>query len=65
MNEILKLEKLEKGRKISNMLRKMHIDVRKKLFKEIHEVLGGKIKRFYFISIHNTPERGQSLLKCF
>lgn len=41
-----KLEKLEKGRKISNALRKMHIDVRKKLFKEIHEILGGKIRLF-------------------
>ncbi len=41
-----KLEKLEKGRKISNVLRKMHIDMRKKLFKEIHEKLGGNIRLF-------------------
>lgn len=39
-----KLPKLQKGLKISNMLRKLHIDVRKKLFKEVHEVLGGKIR---------------------
>lgn len=39
-----KLEKLQKGRRISNVLRKMHIDVRKKLFKEIHDVLGGKLR---------------------
>lgn len=41
-----KLPKLEKGRKISNALRKMHIDVRKKIFKEIHEKLGGNIRLF-------------------
>ncbi len=41
-----KLPKLQKGRRISNMLRKMHIDVRKKLFKEIHDVLGGNIRLF-------------------
>ncbi len=41
-----KLEKLQKGRKVSNILRKMHIDVRKKLFKEIHDKLGGRIRLF-------------------
>lgn len=41
-----KLEKLQKGRRISNVLRKMHIDVRKKLFKEIHDILGGEIRLF-------------------
>lgn len=41
-----KLDKVQKGRKVSNVLRKMHIDVRKKLFKEIHEKLGGKIRLF-------------------
>ena len=41
-----KLEKLQKGRKVSNVLRKMHIDVRKKLFKEIHDKLGGRIRLF-------------------
>lgn len=41
-----KLEKLEKGRKISNVLRKMHIDMRRKIFKEIHEKLGGNIRLF-------------------
>lgn len=34
-----KLPKLQKGLKISNALRKIHIDVRKKLFKEVHEAL--------------------------
>lgn len=41
-----KLEKLQKGRKVSNVLRKVHIDVRKKLFKEIHDTLGGNIRLF-------------------
>lgn len=41
-----KLEKLKKGLKISNTLRKMHIDMRKKIFKEIHEKLGGRIRLF-------------------
>lgn len=41
-----KLPKVEKGRRISNMLMKMHIDVRRKLFREIHEKLGGKIRLF-------------------
>lgn len=41
-----KLPKLQKGLKVSRALKKVHIDVRKKLFKEIHEVLGGKIRLF-------------------
>ncbi len=41
-----KLDKVKKGRRISNALRKMHIDARKKLFKEIHDILGGKIRLF-------------------
>ena len=41
-----KLEKLKKGLKISNTLRKVHIDVRKKLFKDIHDVLGGNVRLF-------------------
>lgn len=38
-----KLEKVKKGVKISNILRKIGIDKRKKLFAEIHENLGGNI----------------------
>ena len=41
-----KLGKVQKGVKISNALKKVHIDVRKKLFKEIHEKLGGNIRLF-------------------
>ncbi len=41
-----KLEKLKKGVKISNVLSKLHIDLRRKLFKEVHEALGGKVRLF-------------------
>ncbi|NLW53831.1 MAG: long-chain fatty acid--CoA ligase, partial [Clostridiaceae bacterium] len=36
-------KKLETGKKISNFLLKLKIDVRKKLFKQIHEGFGGKL----------------------
>ena len=39
-----KLETLEKGKKISNLLLKVKIDLRKRLFKEVHESLGPKLK---------------------
>ena len=39
-----KLDTVKKGVKISNLLLKLGIDIRKKLFKEIHENLGGKIR---------------------
>ena len=41
-----KLETVQKGIKISNALLKIGIDVRKKLFKEIHDTLGGKVRLF-------------------
>ena len=41
-----KLEKVKKGIKISNFLLKFKIDIRRKLFKEIHENLGGKARIF-------------------
>ena len=41
-----KLDKVKKGIKISQFLLKFGIDIRKILFKEIHENLGGKIKLF-------------------
>ena len=41
-----KLEKVKKGIKISNFLLKFNIDIRKKIFKEIHEKLGGKLRLF-------------------
>lgn len=39
-----KLETVEKGKKISQLLMKVKIDVRKQLFKEIHENLGPNLK---------------------
>ena len=41
-----KLKKKKKGIKISNFLLKFGIDIRKKIFKEIHDTLGGKVKLF-------------------
>ena len=41
-----KLKTVERGIKASNALLKLHIDARKKLFKEIHETLGGKVRLF-------------------
>ena len=41
-----KLETVKKGIKISQFLLKFGIDIRKKLFKEIHDNLGGKVKLF-------------------
>ena len=41
-----KLEIVEKGMKISNLLMKLHIDARRKIFKEIHDLLGGKVRLF-------------------
>ena len=39
-----KLANLEKGKKVSQFLLKMKIDLRKHLFKEVHESLGPKLK---------------------
>lgn len=41
-----KLETVKKGIKISRFLLKFGIDIRKKLFKEIHDTLGGKVRLF-------------------
>lgn len=42
-----KYENFQKGLKISNFLRKyLHIDLRRKIFKDIHELLGGKVRLF-------------------
>ncbi len=39
-----KAKKLKTGIKLSRFLMKLHIDVRKKLFKDIHEVFGGRMR---------------------
>lgn len=41
-----KLETVKKGIKISQFLLKFGIDIRKKIFKEIHDSLGGKVRLF-------------------
>ena len=41
-----KWEKVQKGVKISNFLRKFGIDLRQKLFKEVHEAVGTKLRLF-------------------
>ena len=41
-----KLHKFETGMKISNFLRKIGIDKRRKIFKDIHNTLGGKLRLF-------------------
>lgn len=41
-----KLDTVKKGIKISQFLLKIGIDIRKKLFKEIHDNLGGKLRLF-------------------
>lgn len=51
-----KLGTVKKGIKISNVLSKLHIDVRKKLFKEIHEKLGGKVRLFVSGAAGLDPE---------
>jgi len=51
-----KLEKVKKGIKISNVLSKLHIDMRKQIFKEIHEKLGGKVRLFISGAAGLDPE---------
>lgn len=41
-----KTKKVQIGLKISNFLRKFGIDLRRKIFKEIHQNLGGKLRLF-------------------
>lgn len=41
-----KTKKVQTGLKISNFLRKFGIDLRRKIFKQIHENLGGKLRLF-------------------
>jgi long-chain acyl-CoA synthetase len=51
-----KLETVNKGIKISNALLKLHIDVRKKIFKEIHDKLGGRVRLFVSGAAALDPE---------
>lgn len=51
-----KLETVKKGIKISQFLLKFGIDIRKKLFKEIHDNLGGKARLFVAGGAALNPE---------
>jgi len=51
-----KLETVKKGLKISNFLMKLHIDIRKKIFKDIHAILGGKVRLFVSGAAGLDPE---------
>ena len=51
-----KKAKVEKGIKISKFLLKFKIDIRKKLFKEIHDTLGGKVRLFISGAAALDPE---------
>ena len=41
-----KMKDLQRGLRISKLLSKFNIDVRKKVFKEIHDILGGHVRLF-------------------
>ena len=51
-----KLEDVQKGIKITEGLLKLHIDVRKKIFKEIHDKLGGCVRLFISGAAAMDPE---------
>ena len=59
-----KMDKVQKGIKISNFLLKFGIDIRKKIFKEIHEKLGGKVRLFVngAAALDEETERGFNAL---
>lgn len=52
---------LKKGIKISNFLLKFHIDLRKKLFSDIHESLGGKLTKVISGAAAIDPEIAKGL----
>jgi len=51
-------KKFNTGRKLSKILLKLHIDVRKKLFAQIHEVFGGKMR---LIILGGAPVKPEAL----
>ena len=53
-----KAKKFRTGLKISNFLMKLHIDVRKKLFAQIHDVFGGKMR---LIILGGAPVKPEAL----
>ena len=57
INEKGKLQTVKKGIKLSNLLLKVGIDIRKKIFKEIHESLGGELKIMVAGGAALSPEK--------
>ena len=57
-----KWQKVEKGVKISNFLRKFGIDLRQKLFKEVHEAVGTKLRLFVAGGAALDPEYEKGFL---
>ena len=57
-----KWQKVEKGIKISNFLRKFGIDLRQKLFKEVHEAVGTKLRLFVAGGAALDPEYEKGFL---
>lgn len=55
------LEKLQKGLKISNFLLRFGIDLRRKLFKDIHEAFGGRLAQFFIGGAPLNPETAKTL----
>lgn len=56
-----KAKKLKIGFAISNFLRKFGIDIRRKIFKEVHEALGGKLRLFVAGAAAFNPELEKGL----
>ncbi|MBR1797245.1 MAG: AMP-binding protein [Clostridiales bacterium] len=53
-----KAKKFNTGRKLSKFLMKLHIDVRKKLFAQIHDVFGGRMR---LIILGGAPVKPEAL----
>ena len=49
-------KKLKKGLALSNTLRKIHIDMRKRIFKQIHDNFGGYLRMFVVGAASPNPE---------
>ena len=56
-----KMSKFKTGIKVSNFLRKVGIDKRRQLFKDIHEVLGGKLRLFVAGAAAFEPELAKGI----
>lgn len=54
-------QKLKKGIKLSNSLRKVHIDMRRKIFKQIHDNFGGHFRMFVVGAAAPNPEVSKGL----